>query len=233
MPLLRFDMSEYTEAHSISKLIGSPPGYIGYDKGGELTEKINEFPYAILLLDEIEKAHAQIYNLFLQLLDRGFLTDAQGREIDCRQLIVIMTSNVGAAAVQKGSISLSSSSNSHKRKNILHNTFTPEFRNRLDAIVEFAPLTQEASLKVVVKELNELKLKLEKKQIDLIWSKEIEEFLYKEGFDQLMGARPLKRAVQNLVTKELANIILSHEKKDVLVVELELIKGKIKPKIYG
>lgn len=233
MPLLRFDMSEYTESHSISKLIGSPPGYVGYDKGGELTEKINEYPYAILLLDEMEKAHPQIYNIFLQMLDRGFLTDSQGREIDCRQLIVIMTSNVGAAAVQKGSIALSDSSSSHKRTNILHSTFPPEFRNRLDAIIEFSPLSHEASMKVVAKELTDLKTKLEKKNIDLIWDKEVEEFLYKKGFDKLMGARPLKRAVQNFVTKELATIILSHEKKDVLVVELNIVKHNIKAKVYG
>jgi ATP-dependent Clp protease ATP-binding subunit ClpA len=162
MPLLRFDMSEYTEPHSISKLIGSPPGYVGYEQGGELTEKINEFPYAVLLLDEIEKAHPQIYNLFLQMLDRGMLTDAQGREIDCRQLIVIMTSNIGAAAVQKGSIELSSSTAHHKRVSALNSTFSPEFRNRLDGIIEFNPLSTDAAMKVVSKEINELKEKNKK-----------------------------------------------------------------------
>ena len=206
--LLRFDMSEYMERHSISKLIGSPPGYVGYDEGGLLTEAVNGSPYAVLLLDEIEKAHPDIFNLLLQVMDHGTLTDANGREIDFRNVILVMTSNVGAQSVQRASIGFSEQDHSLDYEGELKKTFTPEFRNRLSEIIYFNSLNEETIVYVVNKFLFELEDALEAQNVSLITSDAARKWFSKNGYDAKMGARPMTRLIEKEIRKPLADELL-------------------------
>lgn len=208
--LERFDMSEYMEKHSVSKLIGAPPGYVGYDNGGILTDVIKKHPHAILLLDEIEKAHPDIFNVLLQIMDHGKLTDAQGRTTDFRNVVIIMTSNAGAREMDSGSIGLTqvASSNVSKRDQAIKNFFSPEFRNRLDKIVHFNKLEEQQVLKIVDKFIDILDSKLHEKSVVLKISDQARKFLAKIGFDPKMGARPLARIIDNEIKKPLSHEIL-------------------------
>ncbi len=211
--LLRFDMSEYIERHSISKLIGSPPGYVGYDEGGLLTEAVNSNPYAVLLLDEIEKAHPDIFNLLLQVMDHGVLTDANGREIDFRNVILVMTSNAGAQSIQRSSI--------------VKKTFTPEFRNRLSEIIYFNSLNPENIVFVVNKFLFELEEALENKNVSLIVSDSARKWFAKNGYDAKMGARPMSRLIEKEVRKPLADELLFGKLVDGGTVKVGAKKDKV------
>ncbi|HIM58095.1 MAG TPA: ATP-dependent Clp protease ATP-binding subunit ClpA [Gammaproteobacteria bacterium] len=206
--LLRFDMSEYMERHSISKLIVSPPGYVGYGDGGLLTEAVNANPYAVLLLDEVEKAHPDIFNLLLQVMDNGKLTDANGREIDFRNVILVMTSNVGAQNVQRASIGFSEQDHSLDYESELKKTFTPEFRNRLSEIIYFNSLNEETIVYVVNKFLFELESALEDKKVSLVVSDAARKWFAKNGYDAKMGARPMSRLIEKEIRKPLADELL-------------------------
>jgi len=206
--LLRFDMSEYMERHSISKLIGSPPGYVGYDEGGLLTEAVNSNPYAVLLLDEIEKAHPDIFNLLLQVMDHGMLTDANGREVDFRNVILVMTSNVGAQNVQRPSIGFNEQDHSLDYEGELKKTFTPEFRNRLSEIIYFNSLSEDVVVYVVNKFIFELEDVLEKKNVSLIVSDNARKWFAENGYDSKMGARPMIRLIEKEIRKPLADQLL-------------------------
>ena len=207
--LLRFDMSEYMESHSVARLIGAPPGYVGYERGGLLTEAILKQPHAVLLLDEIEKANPDIFNLLLQVMDDGRLTDNNGRTADCRNLVLIMTSNVGADQIDKNTLGFMMQSDSHHGvQKALDNTFKPEFRNRLDAVVPFAPLSRDIMPKVVDKALFALEALLEQKQLHLSLSQAARDWLCVKGFDAKMGARPLDRVIETHLKRPLADIIL-------------------------
>jgi ATP-dependent Clp protease ATP-binding subunit ClpA len=206
--LLRFDMSEYMERHSISKLIGSPPGYVGYDEGGLLTEAVNSNPYAVLLLDEIEKAHPDIFNLLLQVMDHGMLTDANGREVDFRNVILVMTSNVGAQNVQRASIGFNEQDHSLDYEGELKKTFTPEFRNRLSEIIYFNSLSEDVVVYVVNKFIFELEDVLEQKNVSLIVSDNARKWFAENGYDSKMGARPMIRLIEKEIRKPLADELL-------------------------
>ena len=206
--LLRFDMSEYMERHSISKLLGSPPGYVGYDEGGLLTEAVNSNPYAVLLLDEIEKAHPDIFNLLLQVMDYGILTDANGREVDFRNVILVMTSNAGAHSVQRASIGFNEQDHSLDYEGELKKIFTPEFRNRLSEIIYFNTLSEEVVVYVVNKFLFELEDVLEQKNVSLIISDAARKWFAKNGYDSKMGARPMVRLIEKEIRKPLADELL-------------------------
>jgi len=206
--LLRFDMSEYMERHSVSKLIGSPPGYVGYDEGGQLTEQVNANPYAVLLLDEIEKAHPDIFNILLQVMDNGKLTDANGREVDFRNVILIMTSNVGAKNVQRSSIGFSEQDHSLDYDTELKKAFAPEFRNRLSEVIYFNSLDKDTIIFVVNKFLFDLESILEEKNVSLIVSDKARDWFANHGYDNQMGARPMSRLIEKEVRKPLADELL-------------------------
>ncbi|MCY4043695.1 MAG: AAA family ATPase, partial [Cellvibrionales bacterium] len=212
--LIRFDMSEYMESHTVSRLIGSPPGYVGYDQGGLLTEAVTKHPHSVVLLDEIEKANPEIYNLLLQVMDHGTLTDNNGRKADFRNVIFVMTTNAGAVAMDKRSIGFTSQDNSTDGMEVIKRVFTPEFRNRLDAIVQFKPLPVEVVHTVVDKFLIELQSQLDEKKITLNISKEVRDFLVEHGYDKAMGARPMARIIQEHVKKPLAEMVLFSELAD-------------------
>ena len=225
--LLRFDMSEYMERHSISKLIGSPPGYVGYDEGGLLTEAVNSNPYAVLLLDEIEKAHPDIFNLLLQVMDHGLLTDANGREVDFKNIILVMTSNVGARSVQRPSIGFNEQDHSLDYESELKKTFTPEFRNRLSEIIYFNTLSEEVVIYVVNKFLFELEEALETKNVSLIVSESARKWFASHGYDNKMGARPMERLVEREIRKPLADELLFGKLSEGGTVKVSVKKDKI------
>jgi ATP-dependent Clp protease ATP-binding subunit ClpA len=207
----RIDMSEYMEKHSVAKLIGAPPGYVGFDQGGILTEKINQNPYSVLLLDELEKAHPDIFNILLQVMDHGQLTDSNGKTTDFRNVILIMTSNAGAKEMEGGSIGLSSTNtkfNTSKRDQTLKNYFSPEFRNRLDSIIFFNHLTNVNIISIVEKFVMELENQLLEKKVELDVSDELMGWFAVEGYDQKMGARPIGRLINEKLRKPLANELL-------------------------
>jgi ATP-dependent Clp protease ATP-binding subunit ClpA len=206
--LIRIDMSEYMERHSVSKLIGAPPGYVGYDQGGILTEQINKNPHAVLLLDEIEKAHPDIYNILLQVMDNGLLTDSNGRKTDFRNVTLIMTTNAGAEVLSKGNFGFTQSKNSGDEQQEIKRIFSPEFRNRLDSTVSFAALNNDIILKVVDKFLIQLETQLHDKKVDATFTPKLKSFLAKEGFDPQMGARPMARLIQDTIRKALADELL-------------------------
>ncbi|SFV87130.1 ATP-dependent Clp protease ATP-binding subunit ClpA [hydrothermal vent metagenome] len=206
--LLRFDMSEYMERHSISKLVGSPPGYVGYDEGGLLTEAVNSHPYAVLLLDEVEKAHPDIFNLLLQVMDNGKLTDANGREVDFRNVILVMTSNIGAQSVGRASIGFNEQDHSLDYEGELKKAFTPEFRNRLSEVIYFNSLNEETIVFVVNKFLFELESTLEEKNVSLLVSEAARKWFAKNGYDAKMGARPMSRLIEKEIRKPLADELL-------------------------
>ncbi|PCI21477.1 MAG: ATP-dependent Clp protease ATP-binding subunit ClpA [Piscirickettsiaceae bacterium] len=206
--LIRFDMSEYMERHTVSRLIGSPPGYVGYDQGGLLTEEVNKHPYAILLLDEIEKAHPDIFNLLLQIMDHGTLTDNNGRKADFRNIMLIMTTNAGAQEASRASIGFTEQEHALDSIKVIEKTFTPEFRNRLDAVVRFKALAEETIIHVVDKFIFQLEAQLHDKNVTLTLEPEARNWLAKKGYDPKMGARPMERTVQEYIKKPLANELL-------------------------
>jgi ATP-dependent Clp protease ATP-binding subunit ClpA len=225
--LLRFDMSEYMERHSISKLIGSPPGYVGYDEGGLLTEAVNSNPYAVLLLDEIEKAHPDIFNLLLQVMDHGLLTDANGREVDFRNVILVMTSNVGAQSVHRASIGFNEQDHSLDYEGELKKTFTPEFRNRLSEIIYFNSLSEEVVVYVVNKFIFELEDVLEQKNVSLIVSDNARKWFAENGYDSNMGARPMFRLIEKEIRKPLADELLFGKLSNGGTVKVGVKKDKV------
>jgi len=206
--LVRIDMSEYMERHSVSKLIGAPPGYVGFDQGGILTESVNKNPHSVLLLDEIEKAHPDVFNILLQVMDNGFLTDSNGRKTDFRNVTLIMTTNAGAEALSKASFGFTHSKQAGDEQEDIKRLFTPEFRNRIDAIVSFAALDNDIILKVVDKFLIQLESQLHDKKVDATFTPKLKEFLAQKGFDPQMGARPMARLIQDTIRKALADELL-------------------------
>ena len=206
--LLRFDMSEYMERHAVSRLIGAPPGYVGFDQGGLLTEAVTKKPYCVLLLDEIEKAHPDIFNILLQVMDHGTLTDNNGRKADFRNVVIIMTTNAGAADLQKASMGFTASKQAGDEMVEIKRLFTPEFRNRLDAIIPFGALDHEIILRVVDKFLMQLEEQLHEKKVDAHFSDAVKEMLAAKGFDPLMGARPMARLIQDTIRSALADELL-------------------------
>ncbi len=209
--LIRFDMSEYMERHTVSRLIGAPPGYVGYDQGGLLTEAITKTPHCVLLLDEIEKAHPEVFNILLQVMDNATLTDNNGRKADFRNVILIMTTNAGAEVLNKRSIGFTEQDNSTDGMEMLKKVFTPEFRNRLDGIVQFGPLTTEVILGVVDKFLVELQAQLDEKGVVLHVDDSARRWLAEKGYDKDMGARPMARLIQEQLKKPLAEKLLFGE----------------------
>ncbi len=209
--LIRFDMSEYMEAHSVSRLIGAPPGYVGFDQGGLLTEAVNKTPHAVLLFDEIEKAHPDVYNVLLQVMDHGKLTDTNGRETDFRNVVLIMTTNAGAEELSKRAIGFTSQDASSDGMEALRRTFRPEFRNRLDAIIQFKPLDEATVLKVVDKFVLELENQLADRQVTLEVDAAARAWLARHGFDPALGARPMKRVIQQHIKRRLADQLLFGE----------------------
>jgi ATP-dependent Clp protease ATP-binding subunit ClpC len=210
-------MSEYMEKHAVSKMIGSPPGYIGHDDGGQLTEKIRRRPYSVILFDEIEKAHPDAFNILLQVMEEGKLTDGQGRIVDFRNTIIIMTSNVGAKAIKnQGSLGFGKKTSEttfleikKRLKEETEREFRPEFLNRIDEIVVFHPLTEEDIMKIIVLEVNSVANRIKDKEISLVLSMEAKEFLMKHGYDQNYGARPMRRAVQVHIENPLSDYVLA------------------------
>jgi len=206
--LLRFDMSEYMERHTVSRLLGAPPGYVGFDQGGLLTDGVDQHPHSVVLLDEIEKAHPDIYNILLQVMDHGQLTDHNGKKIDFRNVILIMTTNAGASEMAKSAIGFGSSKRSGEDEEALNRLFTPEFRNRLDATIPFAPLPTEVIHQVVQKFVMQLEAQLSERNVTFDLSEPAIAWLAKNGYDEKMGARPLGRVIQEHIKKPLANEIL-------------------------
>ncbi|HWD36715.1 MAG TPA: AAA family ATPase, partial [Casimicrobiaceae bacterium] len=206
--LLRFDMSEYMERHAVSRLIGAPPGYVGFDQGGQLTEGITKHPYSVLLLDEIEKAHPDIFNILLQVMDHGTLTDNNGRKADFRNVIIIMTTNAGAGELARQTIGFATEKQAGDEMAEIKRLFTPEFRNRLDATISFAALDHDIILRVVDKFLLELEAQLHEKKVDPTFSPKLREVLARKGFDPQMGARPMSRLIQDTIRKALADELL-------------------------
>lgn len=206
--LIRFDMSEYMERHAVSRLIGAPPGYVGFDQGGLLTEAITKKPHAVLLLDEIEKAHPDIFNILLQVMDHGTLTDNNGRKTDFRNVIIVMTTNAGAESLQKRSIGFTDKKEAGDEMADIKRMFTPEFRNRLDSIISFRALDEDIILRVVDKFLMQLEEQLHEKKVEAVFSDALRKFLSKKGFDPLMGARPMSRLIQDMIRKALADELL-------------------------
>jgi ATP-dependent Clp protease ATP-binding subunit ClpA len=206
--LIRFDMSEYMERHAVSRLIGAPPGYVGFDQGGQLTEAITKHPYSVLLMDEIEKAHPDIFNILLQVMDHGTLTDNNGRKSDFRNVTLIMTTNAGADQLAKSNIGFTSHKESGDEMGEIKRMFTPEFRNRLDAVISFSTLDHEVILKVVDKFLLELENQLHERKVDASFTPNLKTFLAKKGFDPHMGARPMARLIQDTIRKALADELL-------------------------
>lgn len=204
----RFDMSEYMEKHSVARLVGAPPGYVGYEEGGQLTEAVNKNPYCVLLLDEIEKAHSDVWNALLQVMDAGRLTDAHGRTADFKNVILIMTTNAGAQEMAKGSLGIVEESRAKISTETIKKTFSPEFLNRLDAIVYFNDLNENILIKVVAKFVDELKILLAEKKVDLNISSEALKWLMKKGYDRAYGARPMARAVEEYLKKPLVDELL-------------------------
>ena len=206
--LTRFDMSEYMERHAVSRLIGAPPGYVGFDQGGLLTEAVTKKPYCVLLLDEIEKAHPDIFNILLQVMDHGTLTDNNGRKADFRNVVIIMTTNAGAADLQKSSMGFTNAKQSGDEMAEIKRMFTPEFRNRLDATISFAPLDHDVIIRVVNKFLIQLEEQLHEKKVEAHFSDAVKEMLAAKGFDPLMGARPMGRLIQDTIRSALADELL-------------------------
>ena len=233
--LIRFDMSEYMERHSVSKLIGAPPGYVGFDQGGLLSEKVDKNPYAVLLIDEIEKAHSDVYNILLQIMDYGKLTDQNGKKIDFRNIILIMTTNAGAEDLQKSQIGFNKSTNKDGDLESINKIFSPEFRNRLDSIVQFNILNKDTVKKIVEKFVIELETQLGERDVIINLTDKASNLISKLGFDEKMGARPLNRVIDEKIKKPLADElihgklingghVLVDAKNDILVFEINKIE---------
>ncbi|TDR15809.1 ATP-dependent Clp protease ATP-binding subunit ClpA [Marinomonas communis] len=226
LELIRFDMSEYMERHAVSRLIGAPPGYVGFDQGGLLTEAVTKNPHSVVLLDEIEKAHPEVFNLLLQVMDHGTLTDNNGRKADFRNVILIMTSNAGAEVLAKRSIGFSLQDNSTDGMEVINKTFTPEFRNRLDAVIQFKQLDEQVIFNVVDKFLVELQAQLDSKGVMIEVSDTARGWLANKGYDRQMGARPMARVIQEHLKKPLANMILFGDLTEGGVVSVSLNEEK-------
>ena len=224
---IRFDMSEYSEKHSISRLIGAPPGYVGFDQGGLLTDEVTKKPYSVVLLDEIEKAHPEIYNILLQVMDHGTLTDNNGHQADFRNVILIMTSNVGAREQQGNVISFGGGINTGASEKAVEKYFTPEFRNRLDAVVHFNPLSRKLMESIVDKFIAQLKVKLTKKKITLKLSADARTWLAEHGYDEKNGARPLARLIDKEIKGKLVNKIISEEISAGSTVQVKVRNSKL------
>ena len=225
---VRFDMSEYMERHTVSRLIGAPPGYVGYDQGGLLTESVTKHPHSVILLDEIEKAHPEVFNILLQVMDHGSLTDNNGRKADFRNAVVIMTTNAGAQDMSRASMGFQSQDHSSDASEMIKKTFSPEFRNRLDGIIQFNPLPLEVIKTVVDKFLVELQVQLDEQKVQIEVSDKAREWLVENGYDKNMGARPMQRLIQDTIKKELAEQILFGDlSKNGGIAYVDLKKGKI------
>jgi ATP-dependent Clp protease ATP-binding subunit ClpA len=224
---IRFDMSEYMEKHTVSRLIGAPPGYVGFDQGGLLTDAIAKDPHAVLLLDEIEKAHPDLFNILLQVMDYGKLTDHNGKQVDFRSVLLIMTTNAGAAEASQTAIGFTDALRTGESEAAIKRLFTPEFRNRLDATVQFEPLKQEVMLSIVGKFIRELETQLSERKVKLAVSDEAREWLGKKGYDPLYGARPLARVVQDELKKPLSDELLFGKLKNGGSVEVGLTEEKL------
>lgn len=208
IPFVRFDMSEYMEKHTVARLVGAPPGYVGYEEGGQLTEAITKSPYCVLLLDEMEKAHSDVYNILLQVMDAGRLTDANGRVADFRNVILVMTTNAGASEVARGSIGIVDQPARFQSMEAIKKVFTPEFINRLDSIVHFKDLDESIVLRIVAKFVDEVRMQLQKKNVDLQVSQDVIQWLMKKGYDKVYGARPLARTIDEQIKKALVDELL-------------------------
>ena len=224
--LIRFDMSEYMERHTVSRLIGAPPGYVGFDQGGLLTEAVVKNPYSVLLLDEIEKAHPDIFNILLQVMDNGVLTDNNGRKADFRNVIIIMTTNAGAELLEKKSIGFNSQSNETDAIKTLKKLFSPEFRNRLDEIIQFNYLPKKVILSIVDKFLVKLQAQLDERGIELIYSNKVINWIAEEGYDKVMGARPMERFITENIKKPLVDSILFRSDKKGHQIKVDFKEGK-------
>ncbi|MAL52532.1 ATP-dependent Clp protease ATP-binding subunit ClpA [Gammaproteobacteria bacterium] len=224
--LIRFDMSEYMERHTVSRLIGAPPGYVGFDQGGLLTEAVVKNPYSVLLLDEIEKAHPDIFNILLQVMDNGVLTDNNGRKADFRNVIIIMTTNAGADLLEKKSIGFNSQSNETDAIKTLKKLFSPEFRNRLDEIIQFNYLPKKVILSIVDKFLVKLQAQLDQRGIELIYSNKVINWIAEEGYDKVMGARPMERFITENIKKPLVDSILFSNDKRGRQIKVDFKDGK-------
>ncbi|MES9945924.1 ATP-dependent Clp protease ATP-binding subunit ClpA [Candidatus Thiodiazotropha sp. CDECU1] len=233
MELIRFDMSEYMERHTVSRLIGAPPGYVGFDQGGLLTEEIAKHPHCVLLLDEIEKAHPDVFNLLLQVMDHGTLTDNNGRKADFRNVVIIMTTNAGAQEMSRSSIGFTKQDHSSDGMEAIKKMFTPEFRNRLDAIIQFAGLTPEHIAKVVDKFIFELEGQLQEKHVSLVIEAEARVWLAEHGYDPKMGARPMARLIQDEIKKPLAEELLFGKLAGGGVVKVDVADDKLQFDIIG
>ena len=226
--LIRFDMSEYMERHTVSRLIGAPPGYVGFDQGGLLTEAIVKSPHCVLLLDEIEKAHPDIFNILLQVMDAGVLTDNNGRKSDFRNVILIMTTNIGADLLSKRNIGFAESSNETDAMNSLNKLFSPEFRNRLDETIQFNYLDKNVILSIVDKFLTKLQAQLDKRNVEIVVSKNVINWIADNGYDKEMGARPMERFISQNIKKPLVDKLLFGNLKSGGVIKLDIEKGKLK-----
>jgi ATP-dependent Clp protease ATP-binding subunit ClpB len=235
--IIRIDMTEYMEKHSVAKLIGSPPGYVGYEEGGQLTEAIRRRPYAVVLFDEIEKAHPDVFNILLQIFDDGRLTDSQGRTINCKNALFIMTSNLGSQelfeAIASKSTPLTKENVLSIIEPVLKAHFRPEFLNRLDEILPFLPLQEKDMEKIVVIQLHAVAKRLLDRHISLTWDKPVLAFLAQKGYDPYYGARPLKRLIQNEVVNLLSRALLKGEIKNENHVILNVEQEKIGFKLNG
>ena len=226
--LLRFDMSEYMERHTVSRLIGAPPGYVGFDQGGLLTEAIVKSPHCVLLLNEIEKAHPDIFNILLQVMDAGVLTDNNGRKSDFRNVILIMTTNIGADLLTKRNIGFAESSNESDAMNSLNKLFSPEFRNRLDETIQFNYLDKNVILSIVDKFLTKLQAQLDKRNVEIVLSKKVINWIAKNGYDKEMGARPMERFISQNIKKPLVDKLLFGNLKSGGLIKIDLVNGKLK-----
>ncbi|MGX2031898.1 MULTISPECIES: ATP-dependent Clp protease ATP-binding subunit ClpA [Methylocaldum] len=231
--LIRFDMSEYMERHTVSRLIGAPPGYVGFDQGGLLTEEVNKHPHAVLLLDEVEKAHTDVFNLLLQVMDHGTLTDNNGRKADFRNIILIMTTNAGASEGGRPSIGFTQQDHSTDSMKVIERMFSPEFRNRLDAIIQFKPLNLDIIGQVVDKFMFELESQLAEKRVSVVLEPDAREWLAEHGFDPSMGARPMARVIQENIKKPLADEILFGKLSEGGVVRISVEDGQLAFTIEG
>jgi len=225
--LIRFDMSEYMERHTVSRLIGAPPGYVGFDQGGLLTDSVNKHPHAVLLLDEIEKAHPDVFNLLLQVMDHGTLTDNNGRKADFRNVIIVMTTNAGAVQVARNSMGFTKQDHTSDDTQAIQKMFTPEFRNRLDSVVRFNALSKEVLSKIVDKELLEVEHQLLEKNVQLIINADARSWLAENGYDEAMGARPLSRLIQEEVKRGLADELLFGDLRDGGVVRISVEEDQL------
>ena len=231
--MLRFDMSEYMEKHSVSRLIGAPPGYVGFDQGGQLTDGVDQHPHCVLLLDEIEKAHPDVFNVLLQVMDHGTLTDHNGRSVDFRNVILIMTSNAGATEMAKAAIGFGRKRREGEDTAEIERIFTPEFRNRLDAVISFSPLPKETILQVVEKFVLQLEAQLMDRHVTIELTKAAAQWLANRGYDEKMGARPLGRVIQEHIKKPLAEELLFGKLSKGGIVKVGVLKGELTLKLEG